>query len=224
MKIVINSHIKSEIALNHLLESMKIQSEFKSHNIIIIIGGYYDNYTEYHIEYDENITYIKSRHNSIDFTGLITLLDLYSKNEDEYYLYLHDTTKVGNNFFTKLESINLTNVSSIKIKKDFSMNIGIYSQKIINQFKDFLLSMKNNDERKCLEFKNINISLEDYIFNNDNNNIILDDYNDIHASKPIDYYNTGVIRIIEYYPNLDLYKMKSWYFYNDTTLISNLKN
>ena len=224
MKIVINSHIKSEIALNHLLESMKIQSEFKLYDIIIVIGGYYDNYTEYHIEYDENITYIKCRHNSIDFTGLITLLDLYSKNEDEYYLYLHDTTKIGNNFYTKLKSINLTNVSSIRIKKDFSMNIGIYSQKIINQFKDFLLSRKNNDESKCLEFKNINFNFEDYIFKNDNNNIILDDYNDINASKPLDYYNTGVIRIIEYYPNLDLYKMKSWYFYNDTPLISNLKN
>ena len=104
------------------------------------------------------------------------------------------------------------------------MNIGIYSQKIINQFKDFLLLRKNNDESKCLEFKNINFNFEDYIFKNDNNNIILDDYNDVNASKPIDYYNTGVIRIIEYYPNLDLYKMKSWYFYNDTSLISNLKN
>ena len=224
MKIVINSHIKSEIALNHLLETMKNQSEFKSYDIIIVIGGYYDNYTEYHIEDDENIKYIKCRHNSIDLTGLITLLELYSKNEDEYYLYLHDTTKIGNNFYTKLKSINLTNVSSIRIKKDFSMNIGIYSQKIINQFKDFLLSRKNNDESKCLEFKNINFNFEDYIFKNDNNNIILDDYNDINASKPLDYYNTGVIRIIEYYPNLDLYKIKSWYFYNDTPLISNLKN
>jgi len=35
MKIVINSHIKSEIALNHLLETMKNQSEFKSYDIII---------------------------------------------------------------------------------------------------------------------------------------------------------------------------------------------
>ena len=68
MKIVINSHIKSEIALNHLLESMKIQTEFKLYDIIIVIGGYYDNYTQYNIEYDENITYIKCRHNSIDFT------------------------------------------------------------------------------------------------------------------------------------------------------------
>ena len=26
---------------------------------------------------------------------------------------------------------------------------------------------------------------------------------------PIDYYNSGVMRIVEYYPNIDLYKIKA---------------
>jgi hypothetical protein len=206
MKIVINSHINSNLALDHLLESMKVCEEFYNYDIIIIIGGYYDN-KDYEIQKIDNITYIKCNHNSIDFTGLITLTELYY-NIDEYYFYLHDTCKIGNNFYKILNSIDLTNITTIKINKKFSMNIGIYSQKILNQFKDFLLQKKNTNENKCMEFKSVNNN-EDYIFNNDNNNIILDNYDDWNYTGPTDYYNTGTMRIIEYYPNLDLYKIKA---------------
>ena len=209
MKIVINSHIKSEIALNHLLESMRIPEEFKLYDIIVVIGGYYDSYSTYHIQTDDNITYIKCNHNSIDFTGLIALLELYNKNEDEYYFYIHDTCVIGNNFYKKIKTIDLNNISSISINL-YSMNMGVYSQKIINHFKDFLLSMKNNDEKKVLEFKEKGVYCESYILNNNPNNILK--YNDfIYDGIPIDYYNTGILRTVEYNPHLDLYKIKSYY-------------
>jgi hypothetical protein len=138
---------------------MRKQNEFSCYDVIVMIGGYYNNkcYETYHsIEQIDNITYIRCNHNSIDFTGLITLLELYNKNENDHYFYLHDTCKIGNNFYKKLASIDLTNVSSIKLNKWFSMNMGIYSQKIINKFKDFLLSKKNTDEHRSMEFKCIN--------------------------------------------------------------------
>lgn len=134
-------------------------------------------------------------------------MELYYDNINEYYLYLHDTSKVGKNFYKKLKSIDLTNISSIKINKNFSMNIGIYSQKIINEYKSFLLTKKNIDENKCMEFKYD--GQEDYIFNNDKNNIVLDNYDDWNYTGPTDYYGTGTIRIVEYYPNLDIYKIKA---------------
>ena len=55
MKIVINSHIKSDIALNQLLSSMKICDEYNDYDIIIIIGGYYD-INKYNISKNKNIT------------------------------------------------------------------------------------------------------------------------------------------------------------------------
>ena len=85
---------------------------------------------------------------------------------------------------------------------------GIYSQKIINEFNDFLLSKKNTDENECLKYKSINYN-EDYIFNNDQNNKVLDNYDGWNYTGPSDYYNTGTMRIVEYYPNLDLYKIKA---------------
>ena len=207
MKIVINSHNKSNVALAHLLESIKIYEEHVEYEIIIVIGGYYNN-TDYEIIKEKNITYIHANHNSIDFTGLITLMELYKDNTDEYYMYLHDTCKIGKDFFNKLKLINLTNISSIKINKRFSMNMGIYSQKIINYFNFFLLSKKNTDENKCMEFKTIDYN-EDYIFKNDGNNIVLNNYDGWSYTGPTDYYNTGTMRIVEYYPNLDIYKIKA---------------
>ena len=206
MKIVINSHTKSNIALQHLLESLK-ENNINYCDVIVVIGGYY-HLNNYEITKDENITYIRANHNSIDFTGLITLMELYNDNIDEYYVYLHDTCKIGNNFYNKIKSIDLNNVSSIKISKRNSMNIGIYSQRIINDFKDFLLSKKNTNENECMKYKSINFN-EDYIFKNDKNNIVLDNYNHYNYTGPTDYYNTGTMRRVEYYPNLDLYKIKA---------------
>jgi hypothetical protein len=206
MKIVINSHIKSNIALHHLLKSLK-ENDINYCDVIVIIGGHY-NLNNYKITKDENIRYILANHNSIDFTGLITLLELYSHNTNEYYVYLHDTCRIGKQFYNKIKSIDLTNVSSIKINKNFSMNIGIYSQVIINNFKDFLLSKKNTNENECMRYKSVNYN-EDYIFNNDKNNKLLDNYNAWNYTGPTNYYNTGTMRIVEYYPNLDLYKIKA---------------
>lgn len=56
---------------------------------------------------------------------------------------------------------------------------------------------------KCINYQ------EDYIFNNDKNNKILDNYDGWNYTGPSDYYNTGTMRIVEYYPNLDLYKIKA---------------
>jgi len=208
MKIVINSHAKSDIALKHLIESMQLCKEYSQYEIIVAIGGYYS-IKNYEISKNENITYIKCNHNSIDFTGLITLAELFSENIDEYYLYLHDTCKVGENFYKKIKSIALTNIVSIRINRGPSMNIGIYSQKIINDFKDFLMKNKNTDENKLMSFKKNAILLEDYIFKNDKKNIVLDNYRGRNITSPTDYYNTKTMRIVEYYPNLDLYKIKA---------------
>ena len=68
-----------------------------------------------------------------------------------------------------------------------------------------------------MNFKSINYT-EDYIFYNDNKNFTLDDYDDRIYTGPTNYYNTGTMRIVEYYPNLDLYKIKANWNRNNWTL------
>jgi len=204
MKVVINSHVKSTIALNHLLESFK-KYQFDFCDILVVIGGHYELDT-YQINKEDGITYIHANHNSIDYTGLIALVELYG-DTDDHYVYLHDTCTIGSQFQTKLQSIDLTNVSTLKINKDFSMNMGIYSQQILREFHDFLLSKKNTREEDCMKFK-VN-GQEDYIFQGDKNNKVLDNYSGFIFTGPTDYYATGTMRIVEYYPNLDIYKIKA---------------
>lgn len=205
--IVINSHINSSIALNHLLESMKQYDDFYSYEIIICLGGYYE-LKWYDITKEDNITYIKCYHNSIDFTGLIALYELY-KHSNNIYLYLHDTMRIGPQFFNKIKNINLENITTIKINIGYSMNIGFYTQNIINYYKYFLLSTKNIYKDKESDFKLKGHSLEDYIFKSDSNNIVLDNFRVSQITSPVDYYKTGILRTIEYYENLDIYKMKA---------------
>lgn len=210
MRIVINSHIRSNRALTHLLDSMKVPEEFREFEIIVVIGGHYDiqNYELYKEDDIENVSFIKANHNSIDFTGLIMLAELNYTNENDYFFYMHDTCKIGPDFYKKLKAIYLNNVSTMRIHKNSSMNMGIYSQKVINHFKNFLLDNKNSDELKLMEYKRKGIGNEDFIFLNDPNTFTIGDWNGWIHTDPIDYYKTGTMRIVEYHPELDMYKIK----------------
>ncbi len=92
------------------------------------------------------------------------------------------------------------------------MNIGIYSQRIINTFNQFLLENKNIKESELMNVKTLGAKYEDYLFKNDKDNIVLDNYDGWNYTGPIDYYGSGVMRIVEYYPSLDLYKIKANWF------------
>lgn len=207
LNIVINSYKDNEIALTKLISSLKKSPDYKKFPIYVFIGGYYDISTPLK-SYNENITYIKCNHNSIDFTGLIGIMEFFPQN-DEYYFYLHDTCMVGPNFLDNISKINLNNVSSLRLKEYPSMNIGIYSNKLIHNNKSTLLELKNTDPNKTQEFKKKGVDMEDIIFRNDpNNKLINNKDNSLYVDGPFDIYKTGIPRIIEYY-DLDLFKLKA---------------
>lgn len=204
--ILINSHRNSKIALNFLLDSMKKYSEFKTYNIIICIGGFYEN-SNYIINKEDNITYILCNHNSIDFTGLITVLDLFP-NEENTYLYLHDTSSIGPNFFNIISNIKI-NGDTASLVPQTSMNMGIYTSYIIKQYSLFLDSCRNTDETKVQYFKTQAVYNEDKIFKSNKNHTLLENYGRYTDNILTDVYNTGTMRITEYYKCLDLFKYKA---------------
>jgi hypothetical protein len=116
---------------------------------------------------------------------------------------------VGPQFFEKLSKIQLDNVSSIHLTKYPSMNIGVYSQKLINLNKDILTQRKCIKDTECSLFKNKAIKEEDMIFKNDPNTKTLDNHCNRVSTGPTDYYKTGTMRVVEYFSNLDLYKIKA---------------
>lgn len=205
--IVINSHKNNTLALNKLLDSLKKCNEFNEYNIIVFIGGYYEN-ADYKSEMvSDNIKYVYCNHNSIDFTGLISIMEFLPK-QDEYYFYLHDTTVVGPQFLKKISEIDI-NADTIRLRPSTSMNIGIYSNNIIHRCRDILKNLKNTDESKIQYYKKKGVEDEDIIFKNDNGSkLIYNKDNLLNVSEPYDYYNNGVKRIVEYY-DIDLYKIKA---------------
>jgi hypothetical protein len=206
MKIVINSNKNFTIALDKLMDSFRNLKEFKDFEFIICIGGFYELPT-YNLEHNENITYIKCNHNSIDFTGLITLLELLP-NEIGHFFYLHDTCVVGENFLKYLQKTDLNGITTMCIVRQSSMNIGIYSFDILLKFNDFLLNNKNTDDTKVQYFKNKGVDDEDHIFKNDDNNKIYRNQGKPSYVKFKRYYG-GAVRKIEHYKKIDLYKIKA---------------
>ena len=206
IRIVINSHKSSTVALDHLLESIKNADQHNTFEFIVVLGGFHD-LKDYKLSKENQFTFIQCSFNSIDYNGLIALSDLYKDDVDNYYFYLHDTTKVGPRFFEILSNINLQGVSTMKMMTWYSMNMGIYSQKIINQFQNYLHGFKNYDTPN-IHFKVNLVHNEDYIFRHDPNCIVFQGYTGHQFTGPTDYYGTGTPRIVEYYPNFDVYKIK----------------
>jgi len=210
MKILINSHNKSQKALDALFQSMKKCENFKNFEIIVCIGGHYE-LENYITEKQENITYIKCPHNSIDFTALITVMELYGNMPNTNYLYIHDTCTVGPNFFINVENIErtYTNITTLKLAPYYAMNIGVYSSEVLAHNKQFLLNQKNTDEAKVQHFKIKGVDNEDSIFIRDINSRVIYEKGLTKATGPLDCYGTGVMRIVLYYESLDLYKIKA---------------
>lgn len=207
MSIVINSYKDNDISLKKLISSIKKSPDYKKFPIYVFIGGYYNEPTN-EKSHDENITYIKCNHNSIDFTGLIGILENLPE-KDEYYFYLHDTCIAGPEFLNNISKIDLNNVSSLRLKDFPSMNIGVYSNKIIQNSKSILYQLKNTDPEKTQEFKKLGVVKEDIIFKQDKNNKLINNKDHfVYVDGPFDFYKTGVQRQIEYY-DLDLYKLKA---------------
>lgn len=218
MYIVINSNKNFTKALEYLLQSLKKCKEYEYYNIVVVIGGHYE-LDSYVVTNDKNIMYIKANHNSIDFTGLITILESIHLFNCSHFFYLHDTCVVGQNFLKILNDVDTNDITTCKIKSRSSMNIGIYSTQIVKQFETFLSSVKNTDESCSELFKKKGIDFEDYIFKNDKNNKVLNNPSGEHISrsKPVDYYNTGTKRVVDYYNGIDLYKIKAnWKGYCST--------
>jgi hypothetical protein len=208
MKIVINSHKNSSIALEVLLKSLPEGIE-----IIICIGGFYDS-IPYEIEKKENITTIKCNHNSIDWTSFIALVET-NVVPDGHIFYMHDTCKVGPNFLEKINKINLVNITTISISNQSrNMNMGFYSIDYLKKMASLIIQQKNISEEKVQEFKIRGIQTEDYLFNKNLNNKKLAGFPTI--SEPTDYYGTGILRKVYYYETIDLYKMQANWQFNDT--------
>ena len=140
----------------------------------------------------------------MDFTGLISVIEM--DIQSDFWFLLHDTCYVGKNFYNTVKNFNYENVNYVALTFDTSMNMGSYKWSYIQEKKEQILSYKNINEDNLQTFKKRLIDNEDVFIKPKIHSYC----NDKRKTEgPFDYYQTNTLRIIEYFPNIDLYKIKA---------------
>jgi hypothetical protein len=203
MNVAINSNARfAETTFGIITESL-IKSGFSPENIFFFEGGH-----DCYERVESNVNRYKCDNDSIDLTGLIAIIEL--NLTSDYWFYIHDTTSVGPKFYEAVHNFEPGTIAK-PLNSGPSMNMGLYSNQLLHDKKDIILSKKNTDLSKesVLNFKSHNVYLEDSLFNEYKG----DSYcNGFQYKPPFDVYGNGVMRIQEYYECVDLYKFKAnWY-------------
>jgi hypothetical protein len=160
----------------------------------------------------EGINYIKTNHNSIDFTALIDIVE--NEINFDYWFMMHDTCSVGLNFKNLLYANDIFNYQKIALRNKPSMNIGIYNYSYLKKHKDFILTYKNENDsiESLIAMKNKQIIEEDsllWMTVDSPTGICNMHLPDVQIIGVENFYQTETPRIIEYHARLDLYKYKS---------------
>lgn len=208
VKFAISSHKNFYETTYPIIVNSLINSGVPKEDIYFFIGGFssYDQQPN-----NEEINIYTTDHNSIDFTGLISVVDLNLKAD--YWFLLHDTCYVGDRFYNIVSNYNYENVDAVKMCNDVSMNMGSYKQSYLDDIKEELLKYKNTNysQESLQHYKSLLVQKEDLFFHKTKNK---KEYNSTLrlTEGPLDFYKNGIPRIIEYFEQMDLYKVKAnWY-------------
>ena len=216
IKFCISSHKNYyDLTYPKLIPNM-LENGIPPDDIYFFIGGY-NSYSK--LEDNNNINVFTVDHNSIDFTGLVSVMDLNLKSD--YWFLLHDTSYIGSNFYYYLLNFDYNNELAIPLTNESSMNIGLYHQLYLDQIKDELLTKfknKSDNPDDIHNFKKYLVNTEDHFLINFKNKFLNPESK--ITEGPIDVYNSGVLRVIEHFNQIDLHKIKAnWYVKEQYTVI-----
>ena len=202
MKYVISSHINYiNVTEKEIMPSL-VDSGININDIYIFVGGYDSDYG--YNKLSDSINKYSAPHNSLDFTGLISVIEM--NIESDYWFLLHDTLYVGPNFNKVVKEFNYENVDYVALTFDTSMNIGAYKWSYIQKRKYEILKYKNDNNNDLQLFKRKLINEEDVFIKPKKHYYCSEPRKTIAAT---DYYKNNTQRIIEYFPEIDLYKIKA---------------
>lgn len=226
--VLINSMKDHYISVQTLMESFQLScgSNFASIQFWIVYGGYYD-LENYNVGIHDNVIKVEAYHNSIDFTALITILELFQHSDflsklpqsleaDDMLFYMHDTCKVGPGFcdlllgeWSQKATEEQETFMTARLSESHSMNIGLYRLSYLFKYLEFLVFATINTNPSYVNYyKTKGMVWEDFLFQLDPDCQVLAP-GPWTFSSPYDVYGTGVLRRMEYFEAIDFYKFKS---------------
>jgi hypothetical protein len=187
--------------------------------ILVVIGGCDENYEDF--KYAGLFNHLNVKFDAIDQTTFYAMKKNPNIFNEEYYYYMHDTSKVGLNFNSMIKNlfdfVKQKELNTMKNTSFYSANMGFYKKDfILKTLSEMDCYTKNEefllDEEESLENKkSVSYDLEDKIFLYDqqlSNGLYYTISNDIPicSEKKQDIYNTGNERMVFYHERIDLYK------------------
>lgn len=194
-----------------ILVPQLLENGIRSEDIHVVSGGYLRREP---IINKWNISYYEANHNSFDITALI---DVVTCNiEADNWLLLHDTCTVGSKFKEKLYNFN-SDSKCTALTWFPSMSIGNYKYSYLQEQKDLIISGRNIDytQEGLRKAKIWALDHEDFLMWKSSISSVVNCYAKpgeqfrVNIQSDIDQYKTGTPRITEYFPQLDLYKIKA---------------
>jgi len=161
-----------DIQIPRLINNI-IEANIPVNFVHFIVGGCPDD----NVYYKDGIEIINIKYRCFEFTPHIYIVNNPDKYNFDYAFFTHDTVKFGKNFYNvilnDISYLKTTNFNTMKIENSSpSMNIGIYSKKIILECNKTLLdlSINTNDKVELMKLKHKLCSFEDFILNKNNYN------------------------------------------------------
>lgn len=203
-----------------LLASL-FEAGFSKEDIYVIEGGHQKSQKVEH-----EVNYYQVDHNSFDLTALISVIDL--DVQTNYWFLLHDTCSVGPMFKDLVSNVPHTNPDVIVLRNFPSMNIGLYKKEYLEKKRSVLMTMRNDDytAEGIQSAKKKAIEQEDILFKQPDIRDRVRVYNPwlmkldgnykISATDNHQYYSD---RIVEYFPQADLYKFKANFNLSRTNIV-----
>lgn len=204
--IIVNSVKSNELAASILIKSIPY-----NWTIVLVVG---DSDTTCIHEKVQNVLRCEVEHNSIDFTGLVCLIENEAQikeklgnNLPKAWLYLHDTTE----FFDPDAFLNKQTYPLItsRLCGCMSMNMGIYTHKDILKIKSKIIEYKFVNQCTLQQFKAHLVNTENILFN------ILKVPQFMSKRSTDGFFNypgSNVKRLKEVYIDIGLYKYKANFF------------
>jgi len=185
---------------------------FKKNEILIMSGGHSRRRKSF-----SNRNYIKLPYDGIDYTAFAAIAQ--SDFGSDYYFIMHDTTRVGRDFREILFSIDPSPWEVIALRNKPSMNIGLYSAQYLKKKSAVLNKMvvTNYSLESLHSLKTWGVEHEDFL-SWGQEQVAISSYSELLSCPnngipailgKYDYYSNGVIRRVEYYKYLDLFKIKA---------------
>jgi hypothetical protein len=209
IKIAVNSNKKYfGSTYNEVVDGL-VESGVNREDIYFFVGGY----EKYDLFVDDGVNVYKCDNNSIDFTCLIGIVELDLKSD--HWFVIHDTVFIGKEFYSKIKDFDKDQLAT-PIYVGMSSNMGMYSDKLIQEKKQSILDKKNIDysEQSIQNYKKLNVKWEDFLINEYKSKAYCKEAPVTHG--PSDVYGNGVQRIIEYHECIDLYKIKANWHLRDS--------